>query len=110
MISDVLAVYKFLKETVEDITVIEALFSYDGILVEGDEVIKIRLHGTPGQDRVWFYEVLPYEDYIFVPFPVNPAVYVDYGKQNGKENPNAKFFLGMLLARYLNIRKVERKT
>jgi len=92
MISDVLAVYKFLKDTIKDITIFEALFSYDGTLVEGNDVIKLRLHGAPGKDRVWFYEVLPIEDYIFVPFPVNPAVYVDYGKQEGRLNSNAKFF------------------
>jgi len=109
MISDVLAGYKFLKDTVEDITILEGLFSYDVTLVEGNEIIKIRLHGTPDKDRTWFCEVLPYEDYIFVPFPVNPAVYADYGKQGGKDNPNAKFFR-YVASPYLNIPKVGKKT
>lgn len=90
MISDILAVYNLIKETVDDASVLSTLFSYEGVRKEGNEAIKIKINKVT--DNQWFYEIEPYEDYILIPFPVNQAVYVDYGLEKDSQNPSVKFF------------------
>lgn len=90
MIADILAVYNLIKETVDEASILSALFSFDGTRKEGDEAIKVKINKV--SDSQWFYEIEPYEDYILIPFPVNQAVHVDYGLEHGSQNPSVKFF------------------
>lgn len=90
MIADILAVYNFIKDEVDNAVVLSALFSDEGTRIEGDESIKVKIHKVT--DTQWFYEIEAIDDYVLIPFPVNPAVYVDYGMDNGSQNPSTKFF------------------
>ena len=90
MIPDVLTLYKFLDERLESKSIFSALFSWDGTKKQGDDVIKVLLHKV--NENQWFYEIGTYNDYIFIPFPVNPVVNMDYGISNGEKNPNVKLF------------------
>lgn len=90
MIGDILAVYNFLKEEVDDAVVLSALFSDEGKRIEGDEKINVRI--LPVSEDKWFYEIEPIDGYELIPFPVNPAVHVDYGTAKDSKNPSTKFF------------------
>ena len=92
MLSDILALYKFLNSELESASVLKALFSWDGSKKSGNKEVEIRLHGNPNKDKHWFYEVLPYKNFIFTPFPTNPSVNVDFGKVDNDKNPDSKYF------------------
>jgi hypothetical protein len=92
MISDILDLYKFVSKELESASVLKALFSWNGTKKSGSDKIKIQLHGNPASDKHWFYEVLPYENFIFTPIPVNPSVNVDFGKAENDKNPDSKYF------------------
>lgn len=92
MISDILSLYSFVNKELENASILKALFSWNGNRVSGSKEINIRLHGDPRTDRIWLYEVLSYKNFIFVSFPVNAGVYVDFGKLSTDMNPDSKYF------------------
>lgn len=92
MISDILALYNFLKDETTEASILSALFSATGDRIKGDEGIQVIKHAIPDSQDKWFFEVKPILDYVFVPYPVNPAVSLDFGTPNGKPNPDSRFF------------------
>lgn len=92
MISDILALYNFVNKELESASVLKALFSWDGSKKSGSKEIEIKLHGNPSADKHWFYEVVPYKNFIFTPFPTNPSVNVDFGKAGNDKNPDSRYF------------------
>lgn len=93
MISDVLALWNFLDEQLDTASVFSALFDADGNRKGGSDLVKVKLiRSGPVDGPIWFYQVEPYKDYVFVPMPVNPALYFDYGQLNSSNNPDARFF------------------
>lgn len=102
MISDALALYKFIDEKLEHASVFSALFSWTADRKEGDDVIKVHKVLVSGKEHMWFYSIEPYKDYIFIPFPVNPTVNVDFGVSPGEKNPDVKYFryVSSPMARY----------
>ena len=91
MIADVLTLWDFLEKRYDQYTVIHALFSWDFKRLNGDENIEVEKIVHPTDPAIWYYRVKPYKNYIFVPFPVNPAVNVDYGSVEGT-NPDSNIF------------------
>lgn len=92
MFSDVISLYNFLDKKLANASILKAMFLWDGSRKSGNTEINIRVHGNPSTDHTWFYEVTPYNDFVFVPFPVNPSVNIDFGKANTENVPNANFF------------------
>ena len=92
MISDILALYQFVDKGLLNASILKGVFSWDGNKKNGSAEIAIRLHGNPQTDKYWFYQVLPYKNFTFVPFPTNPAVHFDFGIANSDKNPNADYF------------------
>lgn len=92
MISDILSLYDFLDKKLADASILKAFFSWEGTKKQGNEQIVLRLHGNPKVDKLWFYEVVPYKNFIFVPFPTNPSVNIDFGRAENDKNPDSKYF------------------
>jgi hypothetical protein len=92
MISDILALWNFIDKELDHASVFSTLFDAEGRILEGSEIVKINLHKAQQNSIIWFYEVVPYKDFVFVPFPVNPALFLDYGLLNNSSNPDAKLF------------------
>ena len=92
MISDILALYNFVNKELEQSSILKAFFSWDGSKITGDKEIKILLHRTTNNERCWFYEVLPYKNFIFTPFPTNPSVNLDFGAAENDKNPDSRYF------------------
>ena len=92
MLSDVLTLWDFLEKRYDQYTVIHAMFSWDGTKISGDNNFIVDKVPSSSDEAIWYYSVHPHKNYIFVPFPVNPAVNVDYGTQSGEKNPDSKFF------------------
>ncbi len=92
MISDVLNLWDFLEKRYDQYTVIHALFSWDCQRLNGDNNIELEKIIYPKEAAIWYYRVKPYKNYVFVPFPVNPAVNVDYGQLDGQINPDVNIF------------------
>ncbi|MFA4937437.1 MAG: hypothetical protein WC575_04115 [Patescibacteria group bacterium] len=91
MISDVISLIDFLRKHYLEYKVKSALFSVDGIHIEGDETIQVEKVSTLDQ-RVWFYKVKEVDGYEFVYMPVIPSLYIDYGQLQGQSNPDSKIF------------------
>lgn len=92
MISDILALYTFLKDETAEASILSALLSSKGELIKGDVGIQIIKHDLPNSQDKWFFEVKKILNYVFVPYPVNPAVSIDYGTFVGNTNPDSRFF------------------
>lgn len=92
MISDILSVVKFLDEHLEKGSIFSAMFDWQGNRKSGSEIVKVKTHPLPDRDDTWFYEVEEYKDYVFIPFPVIPSVYFDYGIVRNSKNADARFF------------------
>ncbi len=92
MLSDIISLYELLDRKLADASILKALFSSNGNRTWGDENILVRMSGDPMTAKIWFYEIAPYKDYIFVPLPINPSVNVDFGKAPDENVPNSKFF------------------
>lgn len=92
MLGDALALFSFIEKKVEENRIIQAHFGWDGTRISGSEWIKITVSCIPRQNKIWFYHIQPYGGYIFIPFPVNPEVNVDYGTAVDDTNPSVEFF------------------
>ncbi len=92
MISDVLAVLKFIDENLEKSSIFSAMFDWKGELKSGDKTIQIQVIKVKDRNDQWFYKVQSYKDYVFIPFPVIPNVYFDYGRKSNDLNPEADMF------------------
>lgn len=92
MISDILALYDFIDKKLAKASVLKAFFCWDGTRKSGNSEITIKLHGNPNQDKIWFYEVTQYKNFVFVPMPVNPAMNFDFGKTPNDKSPDSKYF------------------
>lgn len=92
MLGDALALFDFIREEVDNNQIIQAHFSWDGTRISGDENISVGLTANIKENKIWFYHINKFENYIFVPVPVNPMVYTNYGVQTGEKNPTTEFF------------------
>lgn len=92
MISDILSIVNFLSEEIDDASVLSALFKYDGARLKGDPKIVVDVMNVSNNTNIWFYKVRPIDNYVFVSVPVNPSLYVDYGKMNGEKGLSANTF------------------
>ncbi len=92
MISDILNLYYFIDKKLENASVLKALSSWDGTRKYGSKEINVHLSGNPLSDKIWFYDIMPYKNFIFIPFPVNPGVNVDFGKAQNEVSPDSKYF------------------
>ena len=91
MIGDALALWELFEKRRDEFRIKSALFSPDGTRIEGDKELMVRTH-TTSDERIWFYEILGPEKYVFVYMPVIPSVHLDYGTETNGHNPDAKFF------------------
>lgn len=91
MLSDVLTLWDFLEKRYNKYTVIHALFSAEGKRINGNDKIVVELIPST-KPSIWYFRIKPYKNYIFVPFPVNPAVNVDYGTLHDDVNPDSGIF------------------
>lgn len=92
MISDILALYTFLNDETTEASILSALFSDNGERIKGDEGIEVIKHKLPNSKDKWFFEVKKILNYVFVPYPVNPSVSVDFGTFIGNTNPDSRLF------------------
>lgn len=92
MISDILNLYEFIDKKLDKASVLRAYFSWDGIKKYGSDEISIRLSANPNKEKIWFYQITPYKNFVFVPYPVNPGINIDFGKQTDDKNPDSSFF------------------
>ena len=79
--SDAIALLDLLRRIhggYQDRQVISALFDSQGKRLEGDDLIKVRVHSGSGKEaHAWWYSVDPFDDYQFIRIPVNPAAVIE---------------------------------
>ena len=72
--------------------VISAYFDAHGNRIEGSDKIEVDKHSTQSPAE-WWFSVKPFEDYVFVRFPViESGIYEVIGKEQGKENPDSRYW------------------
>jgi hypothetical protein len=94
MISDAIALYDLIRKIKHRHEVLSALFSWDGTRLKGDPrvVVKVRIGGVSEQD-LWWYEVEPVNDFLFLRFPVNPGSVVESaGRDPNEPTSDTKYF------------------
>ena len=93
MIGDAIALFELIRKIYGESKIISALFDVDGNRIEGDEHLNISLHPLKDNDRVWWYEIQPFEDYQFIRIPVNASAVIEsLGTPENNKNPVANFF------------------
>lgn len=92
MVGDIISLIDFLKKHYSEYSVKSAIFSSEGVRIEGDELIEVEKIPSSSNPRIWFYRVKEVNDYEFVYMPVIPSLSIDYGQLYDQQNPNSNIF------------------
>lgn len=92
MISDSLNLLEFVSKFLEERSTLKALFNWEGTRLEGTEKIVVNKWNIPTKENQWYYRIQAVDKYVFVPYPTNPSVYIDFGKYKEDNNPSADLF------------------
>ena len=88
IVQGVVQLYKFLAAQGD--RVISAYFDDYGEPLHGDELIKINVHRENKEAIIWWFEVNPIKDYVFIRAPVIETSVIEIPGQN-KEEKNPEF-------------------
>lgn len=88
----VLQFLEYLKG-VRDTNIISAFFGWDGIRIDGSEIIEIEKHLIQDQDDVWWFCVKEVPEYTFIRLPVIESCVDELaGLVEGEKNPDARYW------------------
>lgn len=83
----------YLKERRREFRTISAIFDADCTRLEGAEALQVDRIPVQDNARMWYYRVRQTAGgYVYVPMPLVPTLFIDYGTPNGEQTPSVEFF------------------